>query len=185
MSRYYFMGQLPSLDGIGNSMPLPIAEAEFLSLCAQYLRKKEVDQLRKLTWIPPKKTTKTASPLLRAWNNGERALRLALARVRAERMQKPLAEETEEIPKQLQQTAHTIANLRDPMQAEQELNRYRLTYLESLRPLDPFAEDYIFYYALRLKLLLRIRQFDTERGEAAYRSIYNSILQEETTEGIP
>ena len=62
------------------------------------------------------------------------------------------------------------------MEAEKYLNRYRLEILETLRPMDNFSEDYIFYYGLRLKLILRIRQFDTKAGEEAYRNIYNSIL---------
>ena len=40
----------------------------------------------------------------------------------------------------------------------------------------------MFYYGLKLKLILRIRQFDTENGEAAYKNIYNSIMNGENLE---
>ena len=62
------------------------------------------------------------------------------------------------------------------MEAEKYLSHYRLRILETLRPIDYFSENYIFYYGLKLKLLLRMRQFDTKAGEKAYKNIYNSIL---------
>ena len=48
--------------------------------------------------------------------------------------------------------------------------------LETLRPMDNFSEEYIYYYGIKLKLIQRIRQFDIVAGEEAYKSIYNSIL---------
>ena len=72
--------------------------------------------------------------------------------------------------------ASTATEIENPMEAEKYLNSYRLEILESLRPMDSFSEDYIFYYGLKLKLLLRIRQFDTKSGEKAYKNIYDSIL---------
>ena len=40
MAEYYFMSQLPSLDGIGEQVPLPITEERFLELCHRFLGKK-------------------------------------------------------------------------------------------------------------------------------------------------
>jgi len=72
--------------------------------------------------------------------------------------------------------------IENPLEAENFLLRYRLNFLETLRPMDSFSEDYIFYYALKLKLILRIRQFDVALGEATYKDIYNSILNGEKVE---
>ena len=54
--------------------------------------------------------------------------------------------------------------------------QYRLGFLETIRPIDNFSEDYIFYYGLKLKLISRLRQFDVHLGKATYKNIYDSIL---------
>ena len=38
------------------------------------------------------------------------------------------------------------ADIESPMEAEKLLNRYRLDFLETLRPMDSFSEDFVFYY---------------------------------------
>jgi hypothetical protein len=70
------------------------------------------------------------------------------------------------------------------MEAEKFLNRYRLEFLESLRPTDSFSEEYVYFYGLKLRLLLRIRKFDTQSGEVAYRNIYDSVMNGEKSEVI-
>ena len=80
--------------------------------------------------------------------------------------------------------ASTATEIENPMEAEKYLNRYRLEILESLRPMDSFSKDYLFYYGIKLKLILRIRQFDTMTGEEVYRNIYNSILDGDRLEAI-
>jgi hypothetical protein len=70
------------------------------------------------------------------------------------------------------------------MEAEKFLFKYRLDFLESLRPMDSFSDDYIYYYGLKLKLLERMRKFNLQSGENAYRKIYNSIMSEDKTEVI-
>ena len=45
-----------------------------------------------------------------------------------------------------------------------------------------FSEDAVYYYGLKLKLIARIRRFDTELGEAAYKNIYTSIMNGEELE---
>ena len=70
------------------------------------------------------------------------------------------------------------------IEAEKLLNNYRLSFLETLRPTDTFAEDYIFYYGLKLKLISRIRQFDKLKGESAYKNIYYSIINGERLEAV-
>lgn len=40
MAEYYLIAQLPSLDGLGDNMPIPITEERFLELCSRFLGKK-------------------------------------------------------------------------------------------------------------------------------------------------
>ena len=91
-------------------------------------------------------------------------------------MNKAFDTENKILPAEYIRIANIVTEMDNPMEAEEYLSRFRLGLLEALRPLDSFSEDYIFYYGLKLKLLLRIRKFDTKNGEKAYRDIYNSIL---------
>ncbi len=184
MAEYYLISQLPSLDGLNESAPMPITEKQFFELCSRFLGKKALSQLDKLTLIPPRNYEKSASALIEQWNEGERRLRLALEKLRADKMNKPCDTEIQSFPAGLIQTARTAVEIESPMEAEIFLNKYRLDFLEALRPMDSFSEDYVFYYGLKLKLTERMRTFDKGSGKAAYRKIYDSIMSEDKTEVI-
>jgi len=176
MAEYYLISQLPSLDGISENTPLPITEERFTELCSRFLGRRSEEAMNKLTLAPPKNSENSGSALIDAWNESERNLRFALGKVRAEKMKKPFDTENRTFPVEYIKVASTASEIENPMEAEKYLNRYRLEILETLRPMDNFSEEYIFYYGLKLKLILRIRQFDTKAGEEAYRNTYNSIL---------
>ncbi len=184
MAEYYLISQLPSLDGIGENMPIPITEERFFELCGRFLGKKAQGEMKKLTLVPPVNPERSSSALVEAWNEGERNLRLALGKVRADKMKKPFDMGNKQLPVELTKVASTALEKESPMEAEKFLSDYRLEFLETLRPMDTFSEDFVFYYGLKLKLILRIRQFDTELGEAAYKNIYSSILNGDRLEAI-
>ena len=80
------------------------------------------------------------------------------------------------------QIARIAVENENPLEAEVFLNGYRARYLEDLRPSDPFCEDAVFYYALKLKIMARIKLFDSEKGVTAYQDIYNSIMSKDKQE---
>ena len=179
MAEYYLISQLPSLDGINENMPLPISEERVLELCSRFLGKKATAELQNLTLVPSRSYEGSTSELIEAWNEGERNLRLALGLLRAEKLKKQFSFEGMDgkvFSPELTLAVKTAVEIGSPMEAERFLDRYRLSFLESLRPMDAFSESYVFYYILKLKLLSRIRQFDKTSGEAAYKNIYNSIM---------
>lgn len=184
MSEYYLISQLPSLDGVGENTPLPITEERFLELCNRFLGEKKRRELERLTLLPPRNCEKASSDLINSWNDGERNLRLALGKVRAEKLKKSFDAGDSVLPAELLQTARTAVETESPMGAENFLNNYRLEFLETLRPMDTFSDDFIYYYSLKLKLILRIRQFDKLSGEAAYKNIYNSIINGDRLEAF-
>ena len=184
MAEYYLISQLPSLDGISENAPLPISEERFAELCNRFLGKKVQNAMEKLTLSPPKNYESSGSALIDAFNECERNLRFALGKVRAEKQKKPFDTENRILPVEYIKAASTAIEMENPMEAEKYLNSFRLEILETLRPMDSFSEDYIFYYGLKLKLILRIRQFDKAAGEKAYRNIYNSILNGDRLEAI-
>ncbi len=184
MSEYYLISQLPSLDGISENMPLPITEERFFELCNQVAGKRIQTEINKMTLLPSKTYEKSSSSLIENWNNGERNLRLALAKVRADKMKKSFDIENNIISSELLKIANTAIEIESPMEAEKFLNSYRLEFLETLRPMDNFSEEFVYYYGLKLKLISHIRQFDTNDGEIAYRNIYNSIMNGDRLEEI-
>ncbi len=182
MSQYYLMAQLPALDGLGDTTPLPITEERFAALCRENLSKKAWMEFEGMTLLPSRHDDTASSPLVKAWNKGEQQLRLALGQTRAAKRRVAFDAGDEGFPLPLMQTVQAAVEMEDPMAAEQFLDRYRLSFLETLRPMDGFCDDAVYFYGLKLKLLWRIRRFDEARGETAYRSIYNSILHGETME---
>ena len=184
MAEYYLISQLPSLDGLGENTPLPITEQRFIELCEQTLGEKARTELQNLSLVSPRDFTETSSALVEAWNRQERFLRLALGKVRAEKMKKPFDLGGVSLPLPLVKTATTAAEMESPLEAEVFLNRHRLELLETLRPIEPFSEDFVYYYWLKLKLLLRMRQFNRESGELAYKNIYRSIMNTDSLEVV-
>ena len=184
MAEYYLISQLPSLDGISESTPLPVTEERFAELCQRFLNKKAQREFKKITLSPPRAAEKSTSDLIESWNEGERNLRLALAKIRADKMNKSFDAENKSFSPALLQAVRTAIEIESPMEAEKFLNSYRLDFLETLRPTDSFSEEYVFYYGLKLKILERIRKFDKTRGETAYKNIYNSIMDGNKTEVI-
>ncbi len=182
MSQYYLMSQLPALDGLADGAPLPITEERFLELCERFLPQKMLEALKGLTLVPPIKSETTGFKLIDEWNLKERSLRLALARVRAEKWGKAIPQEEGFIPSEMTALARVAAEIDNPLEAESFLDGFRAQLLEALRPMDAFCEDAVFYYGLKLKLTARIRLFDKEKGKRAYRDIYNSIMSQESRE---
>ncbi len=176
MSQYYLAAQLPSLDAVSDNVPLPITEERFYELCERFLSKKMLGVLKELTLSPGRDLKPTGFALVDAWNEGERGLRLALASVRAARLKKSFELGNESIPPVFFTAARAALDAPDPFLAEKQINRARLEFLESLRPMDSFSDDSLLYYCLKLKLLNYIRQFDSAKGQESYRKIYDSIM---------
>ena len=184
MAEYYLISQLPSLDGISENMPLPVTEERFLELCGRFLSKKAQKELSNLSLIPSKDYEKSSSLLIESWNENERNLRYALAKVRSDKMKESFDSANNSFPAALIKAANTAVETESPLESEKFLNQFRLDFLETLRPMDSFSDDFVFYYGLKLKLLLRIRQFDAEAGKTAYKNIYNSIMNGDRSEVI-
>lgn len=176
MAEFYLVSQLPSLEGLSDNSPLPITEERFLELCTRFLSKKSIKILEQLTINPSRDFKKTGSALVDAWFESERDLRLALGKVRAEKLKKHFDTTDAVLPIEHVKAAGVAVDIENPLEAEQFLNGYRLRILDSLMPMDNFSEDFVFYYGLKLKLIARIRQFDADAGKAMYKEIYDSIL---------
>ena len=184
MVEYYLISQLPSLDGISEASPMPIDEERFFELCSRHLGKRAQNEIKKLTLAPQLNSERPSSGLLEQWYEAEQNLRLALGKARAGKMNKSFELQNTSFSSELVKVAGEAVEIENPMEAEKFLFNYRLNLLETLRPMDTFSGDFIFYYGLKLKLIMRMRQFDEKAGESAYRNIYNSILNGDRMEAV-
>ena len=170
------MAQLPSFSVEDNKGSLPITEEYFYELCSRFLDSKSLSLLKEISLEPPRSKSSTGSAFVDAWYENERKLRIALAQIRALNLNKKFDSENESISPDIVQAARTAVGMDSPLSAEQFLNKYRLALLNNIRPSDDFSVDAVFAYYLKLKLALRIRKFDVEKGMASYHKIYDSIL---------
>lgn len=173
------MSQLPSLSLIDEKSELPVTEEYFLELCSRFLDNKNYLVLTNISLEPPRNPCSTGSVFLDSWYGKERELRLALAQIRALKLNKKFDLECSSLSPDIVQAARTAAGMDSPLAAEQFLNRYRLCLIDELKPQDDFCIDSVLCYGLKLKLALRMKKFNTENGMASYRKIYNAILSEE------
>ena len=176
MNQYYLIAQLPSLEIASETTALPITEERFYELCRTNLGKKAWNALSGLTLVPDRQNKKSGYSFIDKWNEWEKNFRLALAAARAEKLKKPFEGEAGACSGHLLQTVRQAVEMEDPLEAERYLTRVRLDFLETLRPADSFSETMLFYYALKLKLILRLQRFDKSRGQSAYREIYSAIM---------
>lgn len=174
---YYLAAQLPDITGVGEKAALPITEKYYRDLCSRFFNEKEKAALEGLSLVPPKDGDATGSAFLDAWYGKERALRAALAQVRAQRLHKE-GGSTSGITADVLQAARTAVGMDSPLSAEKFLYEWRRAVLDSLRPQDMFSFDSIMEYGIRLMLEARMRLFDKAAGSEAYKTIYDSILGE-------
>ncbi|MCR5495732.1 MAG: DUF2764 domain-containing protein [Treponema sp.] len=176
--QYYLVSQLPDISAAGEKSTLPITEKYYRDLCSRFLDEKDIVILNNLSLLPSRELESTGSSFLDAWYSNERALRFALAQVRAQKMKKDAGSIPVSISADIVQAARTAVGMDSPLSAEQFLYEYRLGVLNNMQPLDSFSTDAVFAYGIRLMLLERIKKFDKEKGTDSYHKIYDTILGE-------
>ncbi len=181
-NQYYLVSQLPEFTVSDDRTNLPITYEYYYDLCSRFLDKKNMKILEGLTLEPAIESSVTGSKFVDSWNHKEKSLRLALAQIRALRMKKKFSASNESIAPDAVQAARTASGMESPLAAEQFLNQYRLSVIESMRPTDGFSVDAVFSYGLRLKLATRMKKFNAATGMASYHKIYDSILKEGSSE---
>lgn len=177
-NQYYLVSQLPEFTVSDGKSPLPISYEYYRDLCSRFMSGKNLKILDSLSLEPSiDDSVKTGSKFVDEWNHRERSLRLALAQIRALRMKKKFNMGLVSIAPDAVQAARTASGMDSPLAAEQFLNQYRLSVIDSIRPLDLFSTDTVFSYGLRLQLAVRMKKINAEMGAASYRKIYDSILK--------
>lgn len=174
------MAQLPA---IGREGPPPITSERFFEVASRFLSKADMATLASLTLEPPREDEQIASELILRWFSFERSLRLSLARIRAQKLNRddmPSGEDESKIYAALdaQQVARAASSIDDPLEAELFLLKARLDFIDLASALHHFDADAVFAYGLSLLLRERGVRFAREAGRSAYGTIYNRILGE-------
>jgi hypothetical protein len=112
------------------------------------------------------------------WREWERALRLNLARQRAQRIKRESGAPVEPplSPADAVAAAVKAINVPSPLDAELVLDKARWDAIEVLQGINYFDRDTIYAYLLKLLLLERRVAFQVEEGFTEYKSLYASIL---------
>lgn len=179
-SYYYLMAQLP---GIVPGVPLAITYERFKETASRFLSERDLVILRGLSLSPGRQEGGTGSALVDGWNRKERALRVTLERLRAERLGRAARNtpEDEEIAGSfagIRETATAAIGLANPLEAERVLDKFRAETVTALASGHYFDSDAVFGYGIALLLRERGDKFEAEAGRESYTSIYNRILGE-------
>lgn len=182
MSNYYYLvAQLPGLYIASNTnisnLQLPIKYDYFADLCSRFLSSNEMKVLNRLSLEPPLCIEKTGSRVIDRWYAWEKSLRCALAISRAAKMKKHFTCDEDCFAPDIQNIVKNAIGFDSPLEAELYLNSARIDVLNSMTPGDCFCVDAVYVYALKLKLLSRIMNFNETAGKESYKNIYNKILE--------
>ena len=182
-SYYYLIAQLPYLIyGQGAS----ISSEHFKELCREQLGSKDLALLDFCSLDPApeqgyaRQAVPVSSDFINSWRNWERALRLHLAKFRAQNLKRdngaPVAPPQD--PLDAASVAKTAMTMDSPLEAEMYLDRARWDAIDALEGLDIFGQNAIFTYLLKLYLIERYSMFKEEDGFAEYKLLYASIINQ-------
>jgi len=175
---YYFIASLPHIN-YGDKPP--VSSDEFTGQCENYLSRGDLSLL-KYCHFDPKLAVETVghtgSAFIDQFLLWERARILALASLRAARLKRPFAEEVPHDLPRAEALAKSVFEMDDPLQAEISIDRARWGVLDEMLGLEFFSVNRIYVYLWKLELLERRLRFDTEKGAASYRELYDAILND-------
>ena len=175
---YYFVASLPHLN-YGDKPP--VSSAEFREQCQASLSKHD-NALTRYCYYDAKLAVETIKPTGSAFIDflmlRERIVTLNLAKLRAERLNRPAPEEAPPDMPRAEALAKSAFEMDNPLDAELSMDRARWGVLDEMVGVNLFGVNTIYAYLLKLQLLERKQRFNTERGAAEYKNIYDTILNE-------
>jgi hypothetical protein len=188
VASYYFLtAQLPYLS-YGQTAPMTLSR--FRELCRENLTREDLALLERCTLdpdpvnpdMPPEERgaacAETPSEFINKWRKWERALRLNLAKGRAQQLKRDAgAVDAPDMFQDAQAVAKAALAMDSPLEAELYLDKARWDAIEEFQGTAYFHRDNIFAYLLKLLLLERRSSFKTEEGFMEYKSLYASIME--------
>ncbi len=161
---YYLAASLPYLSL--RAAPRLTAE-QFLRRCATQACAAHYRILAEVELFQAQ-PARTGLALLDRWHEHERALRNALAVVRAKRLGIAAAVHLRDFQRdhRLAEIAQRLLTLDSPLAADEELDRLRWRFLEELAVGHYFDLETLVIYLLKLRIIERRARFDPATGAA-------------------
>jgi hypothetical protein len=172
-SYYFLAAQLPYLI---YGQAAPMKSDDFLKMAQKSLNSRDASALGLCVLNPPG-GPKTPHGFINSWCEWERALRLNLARNRAQKLKRDGAPDAPEHPADAAAAAKAAFAMDSPLDAEIFLGEVRWKAIENFQGLSLFNENAIYAYLLKLRLCERRQAFKTEEGFLEYKTLYDSILK--------
>ena len=180
MAYYYLAAQLPYL--VYGQNP-PMSSASFRELCLSSLSADDAALLYYCTLDPEKNGVVSAglpemSDMIDNWRVWEQALRLNLARYRAQKLKREggASIDPPEHPASASSVAKTASGIESPLEAELFLDKSRWDAIEAFQGIDYFDRNTIYAYLLKLQLMERRASFRVDEGFAEYKGLYTAIM---------
>lgn len=175
MGQYYFTAA--SLPLLTIDAKPAITVEDFLGTCELHVSKRDYRILINSSIKVPDNEDALHGAAKDCWN-WEKSLRNELAKLRAQKME--ISSDEYIRPGEVAFDTHRIATeavkIESPLEAENYLNIARLAYLDSLSVGHYFDLTFLVIYYLKLQILNRISNFDSEKGYLKYQEIYKNIL---------
>jgi hypothetical protein len=159
----------------------PKGSGAFREECGQFLSSADAALLRFCRYdakMAIETVKPTGSDFIDAMLARERVLVLNLAYLRAVRLKRPDPEAPPRGVEAAESLAKAAFETGDPLAAELLIDRARWDALDEAIGLDLFGVNIIYAHFMKLQLLERRQLFDTVKGFAEYRKLYDSILNE-------
>lgn len=169
---YYTICSLPHLSFTAS--PPPLSSSAFLSTCGIELSRLDMSAMRSITLLPPADFS-DSPPCIESWYNGERQLRLELARLRAVRLGRPNFVSQGSVSPFFKKIARQVMAFESPWQAEELLDLSRWQILNELEAEYDSGLPRLAVYFLKLQLLERRARFNQQAGQKLRREIVNRI----------
>lgn len=166
-SYYYLISSLPDLRTDGD---MPLTYAEFLDMCRSDVSEDKMQILENLT------LSSTKGPILKEWSEFYGNLTKELNSQRSARLGKQYPVSFDKDYTLTQVAAAAIA-AKNPLDAEKILLDCEFDNLDSLVGLHAFDDEYLFGYAIKLKLLERQSCFVKEKGQKEFKRLFDQVQQ--------
>lgn len=179
MKRQYYY-TVTSLPYLSYDKPCPIRQEDFLSLCQVELTKTDFVTLQSVTLFPDQ-CEKDSLLVIRNWNKWERSIRNELVKLRAAKLavDADIYIRGSDPERSLYRLAQEIFEVKSPLAAEEMLNRARLKFLEEMERDQYFTLARLVIYFLKLKIMAKKSNFNTEKGREKLKIILNQASADE------
>lgn len=165
MNLEYFISSLPALS---YGQPAQITEAAFREACVTGLDGAVAASVAALLDGSPF-AGGASSAWVEAWNGKEAEIRLAVARRRAARLGVPPPETLACVmDTRIEPAVNAAFEEVNPLRREEALDRLRWQLADEMQGVQPFSENVIYAYAVKLRLVLRFQSLSPEAGKIVF-----------------